>query len=68
MNLPIDFFKVEKNELNGQWMVHSDCEQLPQCHAFDRKFEAIITKDALNKQANSDYQKLKEQNKAPKLT
>lgn len=68
MNLPIEFFKVEKNELNGQYMVHSECEQLLEAFPCKGKAKANKVKDALNKRANADYQKLKDSNIAPVLT
>lgn len=54
---PIIFFIVEKNELNGQQMVYSKCEQISSCYHFATLKEAEIAKDELNKEANEDFLK-----------
>jgi len=57
INSNTEFFIVEKNDLNGQYMVHSKCNQLVQCFAFKSKSDANKAKDELNKKAFEDYQK-----------
>ena len=53
------FFIVEQNTLNNQYMVHSKCDQLPQCYAFADKKSAKNLCEQLNKIANRDYIKYK---------
>ena len=64
----MEFFKVTKNELNGEYMVHSECEQLVQCYAYKGKAKATTAKNELNAQALKDYKKLTELKIAPVLT
>jgi hypothetical protein len=59
MGSNIEFFKVEKNELNNQYLVFSMCNELPAAYAFERKSEANKFKDKINAQANADYNKFK---------
>lgn len=55
----MDYFIIEKNELNNNYMVHSKCEQLPQCYAFKSKKEAKELAKILNIQANLDAKDFK---------
>lgn len=57
INKDTQFFIVEKNSLNNENMVHSKCEQLPQCFHFARKKDAEKCKNDMNKQAYKDYVK-----------
>ena len=59
----IEFFIIEKNELNGEQMVYSKCEQLSSCYHFRTLKEANIAKDNLNLLANADFKKYN-----PKIT
>lgn len=64
----MEFFKVERNDLNNGYMVFSDCEQLNQCFAFKGKIKANKAKDELNEQANKNFEKLKDLKMEPVLT
>ena len=57
MNNTIEYFKVNKNPLNGHYMVSSKCEQLVQCYAFKSKKEAMNVAKALNIRVNEDVVK-----------
>lgn len=52
---PKEFFTIEQNNLNNQYMVFSPFAQLPQCYHFKRKSEANKLCVELNKQANNEY-------------
>ena len=58
INSNTQFFIVEQNELNNNYMVHSKCNQLVQCFALKTKKNATELKDALNKKAYEDFVKL----------
>lgn len=49
-----NYFKVEQNPINNNWMVFSKCEQLPQCFAFKGKGQANSYRDLLNVRANQE--------------
>jgi hypothetical protein len=53
----IKFFKIERNELNNQWMVHSSYLHLNQCYHKKGKKSAQTLCDELNVQANKEYEK-----------
>ena len=53
---PKEFFTVEQNNLNNQYMVFSSFAQLPQCYHFKRKAEADKLCFDLNTQANNEYE------------
>ena len=57
INKDTQFFIVEENMLNNENMVHSKCDQLPQCFHFKRKKDADKCKNDLNKKAYDDYVK-----------
>lgn len=49
------FFIVEQNQLNNNHMVHSKCDQLPQCFAYKYKKDAVEHRDELNKKAFQEF-------------
>ena len=57
INSNTQFFIVERNELNNNYMVHSKCNQLIHCFALKRKKDAKELKDTLNKKAYEDFVK-----------
>ena len=53
----IEFFEIEKNDLNGNWMVHSKYKMLVRCWAKKGKKAAQVLCDELNRQANREYER-----------
>ena len=49
----MQYFILEKNPLNNEWMLFSKCNQLPQCY-HGTKADMIKLQRALNKQCEID--------------
>lgn len=53
----VEFYIVKQNELNNNWMVFSNCDQLINCYNGGGKQSAINMANELNIIANADFQK-----------
>ena len=63
-NIKKHSFKVEQNDLNNWYMVHSSHPNVIECYKFKRKNEAIQAQSELNKELIKQAKKLNIFNRA----
>lgn len=54
----VEFFIIEKNPLNNNYMVSGNFKEVIDCFAFKYKKDAEKAKKELNKRANKEFKKL----------
>ena len=57
INIQTELFKIERNELNNSYMVHSKHPNLLDCYSFKYKKDAKQCMNNLNKQVLKDANK-----------